>query len=119
MESAGSITIDVTSPRFLFGRLNGSHVPPKSWLSYNKELRAPTSNVLGVCGSTVTVMAVPPNGPAIFQSVGGTTTDIPATATAASPTATANGTKSFLTILAYFCFKSPSLIVLETIEDII
>src|SRR3954447_6169793 len=93
----------VTSPRLRLGRSKVVQLAPESRLSYNREFMAPASKVLGFKGSIATVVAVPPNGPASFQSSIGVLTAQAAIPAAASAIA---GKARVLIIVGYFCFNS-------------
>src|SRR5947199_8113452 len=95
--------MDVNSLRRRLGKSKSSQLAPPSELLNKREFIAPARTIFGFDGSTAMLVAVPPNGPASFQSP-----EIsPAKATEATDTtaiAISRWHFEILIILATFCF---------------
>src|SRR4051794_21542703 len=105
--------MQVTSPKFRLGRFSRFQLAPESSLTKRREFLPPARMILGFCGSSAIAVAVPPNGPAIFQSSTGKETAHPARPMAQNPIASGEHRVQHRIILRNICFKETILLLTD------
>src|SRR5579875_881234 len=98
--------MDVTSLRVRLGRSRGLQEEPALSLLKSRASKAPARTTLGFFGSSETVVAVPPNGPAIFQSTAGAVAAQIVKPTASKAGMSGRKDKDRLIIFGRICFGS-------------